>query len=666
MHNEHGLRQVECLLQWHKVVRATAIGTSIVVARHLFLDGFHYPLLLLLAHTVLALAFELSTAKNDTTALETRQSSSRIQWIWQIIFSALVAAGLVFAYQAMLHTRNATMCLMTLGLTWVTVERAATLIVCSSQKPIAEELLRLITIITCIGLLFWNERMLGEKGIQLMLYAAACGALAKFLYDNKYAKDQLHFRSVRIGAYASGLITCILLVALLFGLSGWHKRRDFHLHGRLLWVLASLVAGVVSISSNTILERVIPGHSVTFNLPLGLDLGSPSLTLLLVAAVTIDNEFVQHRPTITSAEQWFAFAIGCASTIDLGTILAMADPTIDVALKPASVQYEALQPDDTDEQPSQDEAEEEVHALDLEHCGRASKETSWRRQISLPLQSFFAGFLLLLVVFSAMHLVHPRHDPTPVRRGRSNTGADLDVVIAWYEESYDHVIDTAALAFQASAAKELNVRTIVYNKGSLNETELRSRFPADHDLIIRNLDNVGREGHTYLSHLLGNSNDFSPHTIFIQAEPHEPGYLQARLQNYLASNTGFLSLSYARNLCSNCDKCNDHSGWHVDGSLLRDIFERSNNGKTCGDISLTYRGQFVVSDQRMKHVDRALLLDLEHRLREDDAFGYTLERLWGTLFQCPTVSQRCPTLLSGWLGRFDRVSDCQCLDSIPV
>lgn len=499
-----------------------------------------------------------------------------------------------------------------------------------------------------------------------MLYAATCGALAKFLRDNKYIEDQAHFGSVRLSAYASGLITCVLLMALLLGLAGWHKRRDFHLHGRLLWALASLVAGVVSISRNTVLERVIPGRNVGFDLPFGVELGSPSLTLLLVAAVAIDNQVAQHRPTITSAEQWVAFAIGCASTVDLGTLLAMADPTAVIALKPVSLQYKALAQDDSDEQSGRYEGEEEVHALDLEDCGRESKEPSWQRHISLALQSFLAGSLLLLVLFCAIQLMHSRHDATPARRGRSSTSADLDVVIAWYDEPYDHVIDTAALAFQASAAKELNVRTIVYNKGSLNETELRSRFPADHELVIRSLDNVGREGHTYLAHLLGDSNDFSPHTMFIQAEPHEPEYLQARLQDYLVSNTAFLSLSYARNFCSDCDKCNDHSGWHVDGSVLRDIFERSNNGTSCGDISLTYRGQFVVSDERMKQVDRALLLDLEDRLLEDDVFGYTLERIWGTLFKCPTISPRCPTLMSGWLGKFDDVSDCQCLDTIPI
>ncbi|KXT18496.1 hypothetical protein AC579_2283 [Pseudocercospora musae] len=666
MHNEHGRRKVECLLQWYKVVRAIAITTSIISARHLFLDGFHYPLLLLLTHTIIALIVELFIAKKDTHVLGTRQRTGTVQWAWQIIFSALVAAGLVLAYQAMLHTRNATMCLMTLGLTWVVIDCAATLIVRSSQKPIAEKLLRLTTVISCVGLLFWNERMLSEKEIQLMLYSAACGSLAKFLRDNKYVEDQLHLGSACLSVHASSLITSISLGALLFGLSGWHKRRDLHLQGRLLWSLASLVAGVVSCSSTAVLERVIPGHSVAFNLPFGLDLGSSSLTLLLVAAVAIDNEVAQHRPTITSAEQWFAFAIACASTVDLETVLDIADPTMLIVLKPASLQYEASEQNDRDEQPVHDEAEEEVHVLVLEHCGRESEKPFWRRQISLALQSFFAGSLLLLVLICAIPLIHPRHDATPVRRGRSNTNADLDVVIAWYDEPYDHVTDTAALAFQASAAKELKVRTIVYNKGSSNETKLQSRFPADHELIIRNLDNVGREGHTYLSHLLGNSNDFSPHTMFIQAEPHEPGYLQARLQDYLVSNTGFLSLSYARNFCSNCDKCNDHSGWHADGDVLRDIFERSNNGASCGDISLTYRGQFVVSDERMKQVDRALLLDLENRILGDDVFGYTLERIWGTLFKCPTISQRCPTLLSGWLGNFDDVSDCQCLDSTPI
>ncbi len=55
--------------------------------------------------------------------------------------------------------------------------------------------------------------------------------------------------------------------------------------------------------------------------------------------------------------------------------------------------------------------------------------------------------------------------------------------------------------------------------------------------------------------------------------------------------------------------------------MLRDIFERSNSHKACQDISLTYRGQFVVSSRRMKQANQELLRDLRSRVIDDEHFG---------------------------------------------
>lgn len=52
------------------------------------------------------------------------------------------------------------------------------------------------------------------------------------------------------------------------------------------------------------------------------------------------------------------------------------------------------------------------------------------------------------------------------------------------------------------------------------------------------------------------------------------------------------------------------------------------------------------------------------RLLSDERFGFTLERSWGTIFQCPRISERCPTLLSGWIGNRAAVEDCQCVDKV--
>ncbi|KAI0876714.1 hypothetical protein GGS24DRAFT_450042 [Hypoxylon argillaceum] len=638
-------------LQCHHILRVVAVGTSIVTARHLFADGFHYPLLLLLAHVSIALVLEVISARSDDASAVQKRPHSWTSRSWQTLFAVAIGIGLIFTYHSFLHNRNTTLCVMFLGFDWAAVLNRTGKWSRQDKLRSLDIPLSIATFFLCVMLLLWKENWLVGKGIEFLIVVAVCTTVARHLWLSGLVENPVSFGTINIDAYGAGLAACLPLALFSLAVTGWYNRRDFHMNGRVIWTLVSVTSGALSLLSETTMKRftLLLQEKVPFNAKIDFNFGSPIFPLLILAIVEIDNWLMEHRPSTTSGVQWGSFAIAYLATIDITRITPLA------AWTRAETSYIPIPSFKT-----QDETADEIKSPGLEDMEAmyppeftCASESSLLRHISLAWQAILGSLAVLLVFYCA--IVAPQIEP-----GRRSW--DLDIVIAWYDEPIEQVVSTAQLALELPNIAGRKVRTIVYNKGNLNETELALNFPIQSSLVIRQLENVGREGDTYLSHVLDSDKIWASHTLFIQAEPHEPGYLQARLEDYFVQDTGFLSLSHVRNFCPSCDACNDHSGWTEDGTVLRDIFERANPHKTCQDISLTYRGQFVVSSRRMKQANQELLQDLRSRVIDDDHFGYTLERSWGTVFQCPTISERCPTLLSGWLGNRVAVEDCQCLD----
>ncbi|KAJ8117637.1 hypothetical protein ONZ43_g4165 [Nemania bipapillata] len=636
---------------WHHALRVVAVGTSIVTARHLFANGFHYPLLLLLAHVSIALVLEVAAgAQSDATSVQKRPHNWTSRAL-QALFAAAVAVGLIFTYHSFLHNRNTTLCVIFLGLDWATVLNRTGRWLRQDKLRSLDIPLSIATFLLCIVLLLWKENWLVGKGIEFLLVAVVCMAVARHLWISGLVESHVSLGNTSIDAHSAGLAVCLPLAAFLLAVTGWYNRRDFHMSGRVIWTLISVTSGALSLVSDEKMKRFTAPlqEKVSFSSRIDFNFGSPVFLLLVLAIVEVDNWFMEHRPSTTSGVQWAGFAIAYLTTIDVTRIASSGvmtgEETAYIPIPSFKAQHETA---DGIKSP----VPEDMEAMYPPEFTCAS-ESSFFRHISLAWQAILGSLAVLLVLYCA--IVAPHVEP-----GRRSW--DLDIVIAWYDEPIEQVVRTAQLALELPNIAGRKVRTIVYNKGNLNETELIENFPIQGSLVIRRLENVGREGDTYLSHILDSEKVWASHTLFIQAEPHEPGYLQARLEDYFVQDTGFLSLSHVRNFCPSCDACNDHSGWTEDGTVLRDIFGRANPSKTCQDISLTYRGQFVVSSRRMKQANQELLRDLRSRVINDDHFGYTLERSWGTVFQCPTISERCPTLLSGWIGNRVAVEDCQCLD----
>ncbi|KAI1111674.1 hypothetical protein F5Y14DRAFT_453770 [Nemania sp. NC0429] len=629
-------------LQYHHVVRVVAVGASIVTARHLFADGFHYPLLMLLAHVSIALVFEPRSAGADLPPAEKRPQSWSSR-SWQVLFAVVIAVGLIFTYHGFLHNRNTTLGVMLLGLDWGKVLGRIGGWLRQDKQRSADVPLATIAFSLCIVLLLWKENWLVGKGIEFLLVAVLCMAIARYIWVNDLVENSFSLGTINVDAYGAGLAVCLPLAAFLLAVTGWYNRRDFEVQGRIMRIIISAITGALSLASEarlrkltSSLQEIVPCHIRT-----DLGFGRPIFSLLVLAIVEIDNWFVQKRPSTTSGVQWLGFALAYLTTTDITWMtssIALASQEKSYLLIPSLKNQD--EPADEPKSPTPEDMEPNESICATEYF--------LLRHISVVWHGLLGALALLLLCYCAVSALHT--DP-------GKRSWDLDIVIAWYDEPVEQVVRTAQLAIELPNIAGRKVRTIVYNKGTQNETELEDKFPIESGLVIRRLENVGREGDTYLSHVLGSEKDWASHTLFMQAEPHDPSYLQARLADYFVRETGFLSLSHVRNFCTSCDACNDHSGWTEDGTVLRDIFARSNPYKTCENISLTYRGQFVVSSPRMKRANRELLRDLRSRLSSDERFGFTLERSWGTVFQCPTISERCPTLLSGWIGNRAAVED---------
>jgi hypothetical protein len=482
--------------------------------------------------------------------------------------------------------------------------------------------------------------------------AVLCIGIARHLWDRGLVESPISLGAMRLDASAAGLVVCLPLAAFLLLVTGWYNRRDFQVRGQTIWIIISTITGALSILSETSLKRLtsVVQNKLSYHTQLDLNFTSPVFSLIILAIVEIDNHLAQHRPSTTSVVQWLAFGIACLTTMDIARVATSTSFASEegscMHVPPFKTQDE---PTDGLKSPTTPGETEALYLQDYTY----TCECSWLRHISLAWHAILSSLALLLVLYCAIS--------TPYAES-SRRSWDLDIVISQYDEPVEQVIRTAQLALDLPNIVERKIRTIVYTKGIINETELAGNFPIQSGLVVRRLENVGREGDTYLSHILDGQQDWASHTLFLQAEPHDIGYLQARLRDYFVQQTGFLSLSHVRNFCPSCDGCNDHSGWTEDGAVLRDIFERANPHKSCQDISLTYRGQFVVSARRMRQANQDLLRDLRSKVIADARFGYTLERSWGITFQCPTISELCPTLLSGWIGTHGTLEDCQCID----
>ncbi|KAH9863553.1 hypothetical protein J1614_009485 [Plenodomus biglobosus] len=255
--------------------------------------------------------------------------------------------------------------------------------------------------------------------------------------------------------------------------------------------------------------------------------------------------------------------------------------------------------------------------------------------------------------------------------------ATTEVVISMFNEPLDSI--SSLLSSLRAIPTFSNAHIHIYTKDPLANTTALQQYTGAQQ--ITQLRNIGREGETYLHHILSQWDALAKHTLFVQASVHNQHDVLLRLRSYFDPQyTGMLSLGFVghTSLCNGSDMW----GWHEDSGIVADVYERVHK-KPCEKVLLSYKGQFIVSAQRIRGIPKDIYFDLHRALVDEHSwahrepylqgradvmsapvFGYTLERLWNTIFQCSNmeVAWRCPSLLSRSRYRGDR-SDCQCVDS---
>lgn len=291
------------------------------------------------------------------------------------------------------------------------------------------------------------------------------------------------------------------------------------------------------------------------------------------------------------------------------------------------------------------------------------------------------AFVLLYLKYSAVLIPPPTQptmlDSTYVAKSR------FDIVVSMYHESPSAVKAMLTSIKTTKPFGNIQPRVILYTKDPhANLYVLKTETGAD---VVRQLANLGREGGTYLHHIVKHWDDLAQQTMFIQAEIHDPEELLSRIESYLVPKTGMLSLGYTTIQCK-CGACEDVFSWDDKCSLVPNLYRKIYN-ESCDantPILLTYKGQFIASAGRIRGIGKSIYEDLleaitskegwihclgegysEHKDSPDSpVLGFTVERIWGLLMQCglnDRIVARCPSLLSGrWIET--AVGDCQCLD----
>ena len=257
----------------------------------------------------------------------------------------------------------------------------------------------------------------------------------------------------------------------------------------------------------------------------------------------------------------------------------------------------------------------------------------------------------------------------------SHTGASLDIVISYHNEPVGLLARDISSILRLHNIAPLDTRLFLYAKApstplrEIGQT-LQGYNISVSNIILHELPNKGRDGETFLHHVLDCGEDLASHTMFAQADMHGPWYVQRRIEQYFVPQTGFLSLWHMETLCTNCDDCRDRSTWSPDVAVLKQIFASANKLANCSDFVPTYRGQFIASAERIRSNSHKFYESLRSKLEdsrdEDPAFGYDLERFWGVIMQCPggrRIADRCPSMASGMLGIVGQLEDCECLDT---
>jgi hypothetical protein len=241
----------------------------------------------------------------------------------------------------------------------------------------------------------------------------------------------------------------------------------------------------------------------------------------------------------------------------------------------------------------------------------------------------------------------------------------FEIVIAHYSESLYELNEILTSIKEVSLINRLDPIVTIYSKNdAFSDKNYNDVVPSAR--VIRH-ENNGREGGTYLHHILANYDQLAEHTLFMQAEVHNVAYFIRHMKEFFTEETGFLPLSFTGRHCE-MSRCMDEFGYQeTRGDIPALYTQLYGQLPERGQISINYKGQFILSARRARGVKKSvleLLHDTVESSKHGPGFGYTLERIWGFIFNCADgqMAINCGRE-TFWSGRGEKpIDSCSCLD----
>ncbi|KAK8870091.1 hypothetical protein IAR55_000661 [Kwoniella newhampshirensis] len=263
-----------------------------------------------------------------------------------------------------------------------------------------------------------------------------------------------------------------------------------------------------------------------------------------------------------------------------------------------------------------------------------------------------------------------RDSTNTLRRGNWSLTSDFDIVVSHYDEDINTMRDSIATV-KSYLPPNKSHRVIIYSKKDRDSAGKRELFELADEVV--SIPNVGREGETYLSHIVRHyetsPTNIAEHTIFMQPHIAWDWVFLPRLRDLLRPDTGFLS--FGPYITQQCGK--DSGG--MEFPRMADIYSMFRNDFCPPEPALaTWAGQFIVSKRRILDNQYESYVNLRSKFHappehwiwkegwhndepSNPTLGHALERSWPVVFGCTDagVEKTC--------GGEGVTELCQCLDA---
>ena len=663
---------------WSPSIWLLAAPMTIVTTNYLIHDRHqHFPYHLLIPQLLVAIAIRLQKRASDHGWMDLwrtiRCASSQLaspRWLPLCNLAATIAGVIcLFAsYQAMFHLPSVLCLTMVLGL----APACATIVCDFFLRPGRLTATRVTLLALGVFAIFLNDYRLTPPGFGIALLALGTHIAAHCLdvYSRRTDSSEAEDESESDDSLLWTLLAAVLPLFAAAWISETPTAMGYKFSVAPLAIIFNTIVGGIALSNS---------DSLFMRSQTTTDEYSTNITSIEAPALA-GLVFIFHaltgRATIISGWQVAAFAgaFFVASTASAYVDDAnTAEGYLRMYHMPTWRKVLGLQNQDSIVGLRDPEQTDYTRAGSIARC--SGKLSAWQVFRITLLSIALIGWVCIFYKALQRSISFAERDINPFAPAKSDRS--FDIVVSYHDESLPELISTLTSFLVLPNVASLAQRVILYAKDSQSpiselQLNLTMGLPPKTSVLVRELPNKGREGETYLHHILDNYDNttgLADHTLFLQAEMHDPLYMRPRIIQYFVPQTGFLSLWHLETVCSSPATCHDHSTWSPNPEVLESVFRAANNGSDFADVVTTYRGQFIASAPRIRANGKDMYQDLERRFtdseKENPLWGYDLERLWGAVMQCPggrRVGDRCPSMLSGMLGTVGEVEDCQCLD----